>query len=109
MQDSSKKAQVPARLLDQRMEALERATEVRVKRSELKAGLKTGEVEIAAILRHPPDYVQTAKLIDLLLALPGVGPARVSRLLTQCRISEAKTVGGMSERQRDVLVARLEA
>jgi hypothetical protein len=107
MPGSSKKAGVPARSLAQRMEALERATEVRVKRSELKKELKAGKVGIGAILRHPPDCVETAKVVDLLLALPSVGPARASRLLAACHISQAKTVGGLSERQRAELVGRL--
>ncbi len=39
--------QAPVRSLDQRMEALQRANEIRVRRAQLKRDLKTGSQEIA--------------------------------------------------------------
>jgi hypothetical protein len=108
MPGSTKKARARARSRAQRMEALERATEVRLKRAELKKQLKAGKLGIEEILGCPPDYLQTAKVADLLLALPNIGPAKASRLLTRCQISESKTVGALSERQREALVDRLQ-
>jgi hypothetical protein len=60
-----------------------------------------------AIIRgscSPPDYVSTAKVFDMLMAVPKFGRVKAARLLNQCRISQSKTVGGLSERQRAELV-----
>jgi hypothetical protein len=98
-------AQAPERSLDQRMEALKRANDIRVQRARLKKELKDGRASIEAVLLDPPDYVGTAKVIDMLMAVPKFGRVKAARLLNQCRISQSKTVGGLSDRQRAELVA----
>ena len=59
------------------------------------------------VLLEPPAYVLTAKVYDMLLAVPEARPGQGAALLTQCRISQSKTVGGLSERQRGELVELL--
>jgi hypothetical protein len=97
-------AQAPVRSLDQRMEALKRANEIRVRRAQLKKDLKDGRAKIEIVLRDPPDYVETAKVFDILMAVPKFGRVKAARFLNQCRISQSKTVGGLSERQRTELL-----
>ena len=96
--------QAPVRSLDQRMEALKRANDIRVKRAQLKKDLKSGAVSIEQILSNPPEYVSTAKVLDMLMAVPKFGQVKAKRYLNQCRISESKTVGGLSDRQRTELI-----
>jgi hypothetical protein len=96
--------QAPARSLDQRMEALKRANDIRVKRAQLKKDLKAARVQIEEILVEPPEYVETAKVFDMLMAVPKFGRVKAARFLNQCRISQSKTVGGLSERQRAELI-----
>jgi hypothetical protein len=98
-------AQAPLRSLDQRMEALKRANEIRVRRAQLKKDLKDGRTRIEEILRNPPDYVSTAKVFDMLMAVPKFGRVKAARFLNMCRISQAKTVGGLSDRQRTELIS----
>jgi hypothetical protein len=43
-------------------------------------------------------------VFDLLVAVPKIGPAKASRLLTIARVSPSKTVGSLSERQRAYLI-----
>ena len=105
MVTSKTQAQAPLRSLDQRMEALKRANDIRVRRARLKKDLKEGRVQIEAILLKPPDFVSTAKVFDMLMAVPKFGRVKAARLLNQCRISQSKTVGGLSERQRTELVS----
>jgi len=100
-------AQAPARSLDQRMDALRRANNVRVQRAQLKRGLKSGSLRIEDVLRQPPEYVSTAKVFDILMSVPKFGRVKAARFLQQCRISQSKTVGGLSERQRAELVSLL--
>jgi hypothetical protein len=97
----------PVRSLDQRMEALRRANDIRSKRAQLKRDLKATKVKIQTLLMDPPEYVQTAKVIDMLMAVPKYGRVKTNRILNQCRISPSKTIGGLSERQRAELVAQL--
>ena len=101
---SKAQTQAPSRSLDQRMEALRRANDIRVKRAQLKKDLKLGRVKFEDVLRDPPDYVSTAKVLDMLMAVPKFGQVKAKRYLTLCRISESKTVGGLSDRQRAELI-----
>ena len=94
----------PAKRLDQRLRALRQANEIRSRRAALKKELASGRVRIEDVLAQPPDYAKTAKVQDLLLAVPKVGPARAARFLSRCRIAPSKTVGGMTERQRGELI-----
>ena len=101
---SKTQAQAPLRSLDQRMEALKRANDIRVRRAQLKKDLKDGRIQIEEILNAPPEYVSTAKVFDMLMAVPKFGRVKAARLLNHCRISQSKTVGGLSERQRTELI-----
>lgn len=95
----------PARSLEQRMVALRRANEIRTRRAQLKRDLRAGSVDVADVLADPPEYVRAAKALDILLAVPGVGAVKARALLRGLRISDSKTVGGLSGRQADALVA----
>jgi hypothetical protein len=107
MQSAKTQVQAPVRSLDQRMDALRRANEIRVRRAQLKKDLKNGSARIEDILRNPPGYVETAKVFDMLMAVPKFGRVKAARFLNQCRISQSKTVGGLSDRQRTELVGLL--
>jgi hypothetical protein len=102
-----KHAAAPERSLVQRMEALQRANEIRSRRATLKKDLKGQRVSIHSLLLDPPEYVETAKVSELLLAVPKYGRVKVNKVLAQCRISPSKTIGGLSERQRNELVSFL--
>jgi S13-like H2TH domain len=96
-----------ARSPEQRERALAKANEVRLARARLKRDLTAGRIELARVLNDPPPCAQTAKLRDLLLAVPKIGPARVTRTLAHCRIADSKTSAGLSDRQRAALIQLL--
>lgn len=98
---------VPDRSLVQRMEALQQANEVRTFRAQLKRDLKAGRANLHEILINPPEQIETMKVFDLLLSMPKVGRTKANKLISLCRMSPSKTVGGMSERQRTELVSLL--
>jgi hypothetical protein len=100
-------AAVPERTSAQRMRALRRANEIRSARAQLKRDLKAGKRKIENLLLDPPDYVLSAKAFDMILAVPKYGRVKANKILTQCRISPSKTIGGLSERQRAELVHML--
>jgi hypothetical protein len=95
----------PERSLGQRMDALGKANEVRSRRAALKTDLKHGAANIREVLSAPPDYLLTAKVVDLLMAAPKCGRVKSAKIMEQCRISPSKTIGGLSERQRTELLA----
>jgi hypothetical protein len=97
----------PERSINQRMDALARANEIRSQRAQLKRDLKAGRHSIQKLLLEPPEYVETAKVFDMLLAVPKYGRVKVNKILVHCRISPSKTIGGLSERQRSELVSML--
>jgi hypothetical protein len=89
------------------MDALQRANEIRTQRARLKRDLKAARVSIHTLLLKPPEYLETAKVFDMLLAVPKYGRVKANKVLQQCRISPSKTIGGLSERQRAELVSLL--
>jgi hypothetical protein len=86
------------------MDALNEANRIRTKRAQLKKDLRGGRANINVLLLSPPDYIQSAKVSDMLLAVPKYGHVKVNKILAQCRISPSKTIGGLSQRQRAELV-----
>jgi hypothetical protein len=98
---------VPERSHEQRMRALRRANEIRTARAQLKRDLKAGKTKIETLLLDPPEWVLSAKAFDMIIAVPKYGRVKANKILTQCRISPSKTIGGLSERQRGELVAFL--
>ena len=86
------------------MEALARANEIRSLRAQLKKDIKSGATSLASVISDPPEYVMTAKVYDMLMAVPKYGRVKATRFLTHCRISQGKTIGGLSERQRAELI-----
>ena len=96
---------VPERSLDQRRQALARANDVRSRRAQLKRNVKARREFVDELLLDPPKYLETAKVFDLLLAIPKYGRVKVNKILGQCNISPSKTVGGLSRRQRAELVS----
>ena len=97
----------PERNLDQRMDALRAANEVRALRAQLKRDLKAGRVSIGPLLLDPPPYLETAKVFDMLLALPKYGRVKATKILQSRQVSPSKTFGALSERQRAELAERL--
>jgi hypothetical protein len=100
-------APVPERTHDQRMKALRRANDIRTRRAKLKRDLKAGKTHVDGLLLDPPEWVMTAKVFDMILAVPKYGRVKANKILGQCRISPSKTIGGLSQRQRAELVQML--
>ena len=98
---------VPDRSLEQRMEALVKANEIRFRHAELKRNIKAGYVAVRDIIEHPPIWAKGIKMYDLLLAVPMVGVVKAGKMLERSGISLVKTVGGLSNQQRTELLRRL--
>lgn len=89
------------------MIGLRQANHVRSVRAKLKRDLRAGEVRLEQILASRADYLASAEVFDLLVAVPKIGPVKAGRLLSVARISPSKTVGELTERQRARLLELL--
>ena len=97
-------ARVPGRSREQRLRALQQANEIRSARAKLKRDLGSGKLDLAGIVAHPPEWAMTARVRDVLLALPRIGPVKAGRILAHCGIAHSKTLGGLTDRQRVELI-----
>lgn len=86
------------------MVALREANRVRGLRAKLKQDLRADRVRLELVLATRTDYLASAELFDLLVAVPKIGPVKAGRLMTVAGVSPSKTVGGLSERQRGELI-----
>jgi len=97
----------PERSLQQRFDALAEANRIRTARARMKVEMKAGRKAASQILADPPEYVATMKVFNLLLAIPKHGRVKTNKILGRCKISPAKSVGGLTERQRQDLLRHL--
>jgi hypothetical protein len=81
---------VPDRSLQQRMEALQNANEIRTYRANLKRDIKAGRADVVNLLINPPDEIETMHIFDLMMAVPKLGRVKVNKVLSKCRISPSK-------------------
>jgi hypothetical protein len=91
----------------QHMRALERANRVRLARAELKRRVATGELDAAAVILDCPWEAHSMAVADLLMSQRRWGQTRCRKFLAQIPMSETKTVGSMTDRQRRTLAAML--
>jgi hypothetical protein len=91
----------------QHMRALARANEVRLARAELKRRISQGEVAVAEVVLASPWEAESMTISDLLMSQRRWGSTRCRKLLQGIPMSENKTVGSMTERQRRALASLL--
>jgi len=89
------------------MRALAQANRVRLARAELKRQGAEGETSVADVVLSCPWEAETMTISDLLLSQHRWGRTRCRRFLASIRLSETKTVGSMTDRQRRALALTL--
>jgi hypothetical protein len=95
----------PAR--PQHLEALSRANQVRLARAELKRRVACGEISAGDVILESPWEADSMTVADLLMSQRRWGITRCRRLLGQIPVSETKTIGSLTDRQRRALASRL--
>jgi hypothetical protein len=91
------------------MEALARANEVRLARAALKRDITAGRRSVVDVVTDSPWEAESMSLSELLCSQRRWGRARSRKLLASAALGEGKKIGSMTERQRRILVAALEA
>jgi hypothetical protein len=91
----------------QHLRALERANAVRLARADLKRRIADGELAAGDVLLECPWEAASMPVADVLMSQRRWGASRCRRFLMPLRISETKTVGALTQRQRRALDDRL--
>jgi hypothetical protein len=73
----------------------------------LKRRIATGEIVVADVILTCPAQIEGMPVSDLLMSQRHWGRARCRRYLTAVPLSENKTIGSMTERQRHALAGLL--
>jgi hypothetical protein len=104
-------ATIPDRPLDhpQYMRALERANQVRLARAELKRKVAAGEIDVADVIMDCPWEAESMAVGDLLMSQRRWGQTRCRKFLVQIPMTEMKSIGSMTTRQRLALTELLRA
>ncbi|HWG08141.1 MAG TPA: hypothetical protein VN672_03935 [Solirubrobacteraceae bacterium] len=89
------------------MLALQRANEVRLARAELKRKVSMDAIDAAEVILACPWEAQSMAVADLLMSQRRWGQTRCRKFLAQIPMSEKKTIGSMTDRQRRTLAALL--
>ena len=91
----------------QHMRALAQANRVRLARAELKRQVAEGEATVAEIVLGRPWEAESMSIADLLMSQHRWGRTRCRRFLASIPMTETKSIGSMTERQRNELARRL--
>jgi hypothetical protein len=91
----------------QHMRALAQANRVRLARAELKRQVAEGEASVAEIVLERPWETESMSIADLLMSQHRWGRTRCRRFLSSIPMVETKTIGSMTDRQRNELAKRL--
>ena len=92
----------------QHLRALARANEVRLARAELKRQVGEEEVSAAAVVLECPPEAFSMTVSDLLTSQKRWGTQRCRKFLASFPISETKTIGSLTDRQRRAVAERLD-
>src|SRR3954463_11283315 len=93
----------------QHLQALERANQVRLARAELKRCVAAGTVSAAEIVLACPPEAEGMAVCDLLMSQRRWGRTRCRKFLGTIPLTENKTIGSMTERQRHASATMLRA
>lgn len=93
----------------QHMRALQRANKVRLARAELKRRIAAGEISASEVILTCPWEADSMPVADVLMSQRRWGHTRCRNFLAGVPMSEKKTVGSMTQRQRRALSEMLGA
>ncbi len=93
----------------QHLRALERANRVRLARAELKRRIAEGELFASEVILESPWEASSMAIGDVLMSQRRWGSTRCRKFLAMFQITETKTVGSLTDRQRHALAAQLDA
>lgn len=99
---------IPKLSTEERAKALQKAQQMRSKRTQLRQSLKTGKVTLADVLKDDQNEVVAKMRVKYLLeSLPQVGKITAQKIMEEIGIDEARRVQGLGTRQKTQLLEKL--
>ncbi|MGK5630793.1 integration host factor, actinobacterial type [Streptomyces sp. URMC 123] len=97
---------LPPMTPEQRAAALKKAAEAREARTKLLDTIRSGKKKIAEVLHKAKEdpIIGKTKVVQLLRAVPGVGPAKAAAMMDEIGIDANRRAAGLGERQRADLI-----
>ena len=93
----------------QRLQALERANRIRLARRELKRRIAEGECSVAEVVLDPPVEAISWAIGELLMSQRRWGSTRCRKFLAAHHITETKSLGALTDRQRRLIADALQS
>ncbi|MDR2703147.1 MAG: 30S ribosomal protein S13 [Cellulomonadaceae bacterium] len=95
---------------EQRAAALEKATEARRVRAEVKNRLKHSQGSLREVIEQgqTDEYIGKLKVLAMLEALPGVGKVKARQIMEDIGIAETRRVRGLGPHQTAALIDRFD-
>ena len=97
---------LPTLSAEERRRALDKAAEVRHRRSEVRKKITAGDITIKEALESSDTLITHMRVSSFLRALPGVGVVKTREAMDEIGIAETRRVGGLGARQRRALIER---
>ncbi|WP_284974561.1 integration host factor, actinobacterial type [Arthrobacter sp. efr-133-TYG-104] len=90
----------------ERSDALEKAAKARATRAAAKEQLKRGEVTIGELISSADTdgAIARMRVVELLEALPGIGPVRAAAIMGEIGIAASRRIKGLGIHQARALV-----
>lgn len=97
---------VPKLTLEERREALQKATAARRRRAEIKVALKKKELSLEELfdIANNDDAVAKMRVQTLLESMPRVGTQRAQSIMEEIGIASSRRVRGLGDLQRAALL-----
>lgn len=101
---------LPTLTNEQRMAALEKATQTRKERAEIRKKISNGRMSINDVFTmsdNGNEVVGKMRIMQMLMSFPTVGPIKAERIADSCGISHSRRVKGVGANQRRKLIEAL--
>lgn len=85
----------------------ERSARIRSRRSEIKARITVGELDVREIITEPPIVLRTTAVLEILACVPWIGPARARAILRRCGVDERAVFGWLAPKRRWQIAAAI--
>lgn len=102
---------VPVLTQEQRVAASAKATQIRVRRKEVKLQLKNKQITFADLLKvsEQDEIIAGMKVKSVLESLPAFGKVKAAALMQNCGIAETRRIKGLGLHQSQALLTALAA
>lgn len=91
---------------EEKLNALQKAQEMRAKRAEIRKKLKTGELTLEDVLDMDGEVVNRMRVSYLLESLPRIGKITAKEIMDEIGIDASRRIQGLGTRQKRMLVEK---